>query len=478
MVGARARLDRLQEGARVRDVRAQVATGDLTAGVTLKVRQRQQLKSVPFWAQGDTTLYEEEVLERRMELRRDPLVREALEEWWVTVVNSLTSGGVTVEPEQCAISKEQYVLVCSRIYELLISGSFGARVQAAAEWDVDRKGALMMSRELWLDAIFECADTWTCGVSAEQYAAFLRHVLESVSFEIDVQSASRPATPATGLLTGSRQAVATRTRVFWRNPRRAAARPHSSGERAPREPRLPRTLPPRPRTSPEPVWQPTGPAPGIEPRQPKWAAQGPAYWEALVRLEVVVAPSTRRWRRVRELVLRAFVDVRRVAAMSRWRRTLKYARRVRTRLAIERQQKTAWRAGMESIGKAALIGAPSGGLPGADGSVATNPFPAARRIRSSPPAGAGVRVYGGGGGGSQPMKQASDTLASVAWAFADGGERSPALFAALLRASQSAGTRRGVVCSSSGAPATLSLPSLRARPRDVRVARRAGSSEL
>ena len=72
-----------------------------------------------------------------------------------------------------------------------------------------------MTRELWLDAIFELADTWTHGVDAAEYACFLRRVLDRISWlEAAPSAAAARGQRATGLLTGRR--------LFWRNnvPRR------------------------------------------------------------------------------------------------------------------------------------------------------------------------------------------------------------------------------------------------------------------
>ena len=130
-----------------------------------------------------------------MELRHHPVVVAALEEWWSTARNSLRSGaplaigraavnadwreggnaddgsaggegGSLGDAEvACALRKEHYIDIWCRIHRVLIGGSpYRAAAAAEAEWDIDRKGAVVLTRELWLDAIFDLADTWTRGV--------------------------------------------------------------------------------------------------------------------------------------------------------------------------------------------------------------------------------------------------------------------------------------------------------------------------
>ena len=133
-----------------------------------------------------------------MALRHHPAVVSALEDWWATALNSLRSGHPNPPPVSrlvggeggrdnseavhestgggedadlgdvdvaYALQKEHYLDIWSRIYRVLVGGSpYKAAVAAEAEWDVDRKGAPALTRELWLDAIFDLADTWTRGV--------------------------------------------------------------------------------------------------------------------------------------------------------------------------------------------------------------------------------------------------------------------------------------------------------------------------
>ena len=77
-----------------------------------------------------------------------------------------------------------------------------------------------------------------------------------------------------------------------------------------------------------------------------------------------------------------------------------------------------------------------------------------------------VRVYGGAGGGVKP-RRADETLANVAWAFAEGGERSRALFCALSK-SAAEGKRppsgRGGPAASGSLPALRGVAEMRAMP--------------
>ena len=482
---------------------------DKPEGIILQVDEPNALATVPFHLQGDISLYAASVLAARMELRRHPAVRQSLEEWWVTVKNSMSTSQVERSME---LQKDEYIIVFSRIYEHLIGGlaAFQARTNAESEWDIDRKGNAAMSRELFLDAVFEViasapkptelvcghhqyhllqemcsrltpgsshcaqlADTWTRGVSAKEYMQFLDQLLLRISFL---------ATPAsTGGAAATKPGSGVLLRYFWRaTPPKRMANPCS--EPAPRDDRpcepipwrqrrgaresktlrphrparasrLPSETPPVlwrpwretsgvreanqsvrrvPPAEPPPkptlelplgAWQPTGPVLGLTARHHSGGVTPPAARPA----STPRPRSSRLWQRVREHVASTFVDARRASAIARWRRTLKFVRRVLRRQRAERR----W------TGRLA-----AGGVVVTAKEAWTEPPPS--RSKGSPPHTQPVRipvtVAGFPGKASSQLHKAPASASSASRkasnmaAFADSGERSVRVFAALARA--------------------------------------------
>jgi len=58
-----------------------------------------------------------------------------------------------------------------------------ARHEAEKDWadDAPNKNSLAISRERFMDAIFELADHWTSGVSSAEYCSFLRRLLGRIT---------------------------------------------------------------------------------------------------------------------------------------------------------------------------------------------------------------------------------------------------------------------------------------------------------
>eukprot|EP00966_Prymnesium_polylepis_P261203 6033308-Prymnesium_polylepis.1 len=75
----------------------------------------------PQWQQGDTSLYTQGMIEKRTRLRRNGKVKDALHNWWVTALNSMSSekrrsmvsgvGGAQTE-----VTEGQYVAMMKKIY--------------------------------------------------------------------------------------------------------------------------------------------------------------------------------------------------------------------------------------------------------------------------------------------------------------------------------------------------------------------------
>ena len=126
--------------------------------------------SIPYWRQGDKSLYSPEVLRLRMELRRSHAVRQGLHELWETTHRSqhVISGADTVE----VLTRMNYLAVLRPIYRLLL-GSEATEADLQDDWISDSAGSLL-TRERFCDAMFELTDIWTSSTDEAEYGLFLR----------------------------------------------------------------------------------------------------------------------------------------------------------------------------------------------------------------------------------------------------------------------------------------------------------------
>ena len=136
------------------------------------VTELEACEVVPFHLQGDREMYSCENLRERERLRTNPEVVEAMHLWWVTALNSIHSAGSDAH----ALSREQYTLMMRKMYKLLIEEHDEVEVLASAEqdWERDSHGAATLTREGFMDAMYEFADLWTLSVEADDYVDFLR----------------------------------------------------------------------------------------------------------------------------------------------------------------------------------------------------------------------------------------------------------------------------------------------------------------
>lgn len=174
--------------------------------VVTHVQKEEDLARLPWWKQGDPTLYSESRVTERYLLRIDPAVGAALHEWWEATLRShwLAAGHVSpslrrpiglawraggaVAAEGFCYDRSRWGAVHRAIYEHLVPGRrasslYQAEATAAADadWARDADGATRLGRTGFLDGIFELADLHVPGVGAESYATFIRDLLASVS---------------------------------------------------------------------------------------------------------------------------------------------------------------------------------------------------------------------------------------------------------------------------------------------------------
>ena len=151
-------------------------------GAVLTVEEGKE-KSVPFWQQGDLDMYTEANLAKRYKLRHSPEVLEVLQMWWACAQRSMQSEKL----EGTVLARDDYVRICTKIYKAMIDNFDAAEAAEAAEqdWLQDSKGETELSRESFLDAMFELADVWTRTIEPEEYAAFMRDLFGYVASRQD-----------------------------------------------------------------------------------------------------------------------------------------------------------------------------------------------------------------------------------------------------------------------------------------------------
>lgn len=154
-------------------------------GATTVVGSLAELSRMPMWMQGDDSLNTEDVIELRAKLRIHPDVVEQLQLWWNTAQNSMRQAH-GADYEASAVTRNEYVKVSRLLSKVMLEEFDEDQAQQCAEEDfaTDAKGQETLSREQFMNAIYECA-----------------HALRwSYSFAIAFQELRLPAHPCCDLL--------------------------------------------------------------------------------------------------------------------------------------------------------------------------------------------------------------------------------------------------------------------------------------
>ncbi|KAL1528399.1 hypothetical protein AB1Y20_009748 [Prymnesium parvum] len=133
----------------------------------------------------------EEDMEIRDKLRQDPIVTDVLQLWWRTAVQTIHSSEGEALPHE-GLSRAQYFQVSRKMYKALYAvwDEHDAEEAATEDWlrdssALDADGHVMdtvlLSGELFMDAMFELADTWTAGHDPERYASFLKELFTHIT---------------------------------------------------------------------------------------------------------------------------------------------------------------------------------------------------------------------------------------------------------------------------------------------------------
>ena len=137
-------------------------------------------KGAAFWEQGDHSLHSADMYQKRMALRKHPLVARQLFKWCEIVDDP--------------VPYKQYKELMLAIYKALIEPPFDIddAIECANEDWAEDSGSLIgygsLSRRKYMDAIFQLADHWTMGVTGEEYAKFLRITLGLISEDGQLKS--------------------------------------------------------------------------------------------------------------------------------------------------------------------------------------------------------------------------------------------------------------------------------------------------
>ena len=79
------------------------------------------------------------------------------------------------------LGEDEYKVVFHKVYKLMMPAAdydeAEARVAVHDDWLMDSGGRGFLTREAFLDAVFELADVWTLTTSASEYAFFLEDLV-------------------------------------------------------------------------------------------------------------------------------------------------------------------------------------------------------------------------------------------------------------------------------------------------------------
>lgn len=164
-----------------------------------------QVSTTAFHLQGDADMHTADKIEARLRLRQDRAVIAVLDSWFEAATSGLASewegAGRAPNKKSAAValdfsngkrtkqantvSKAQYIAMSRNMYKAVVEVWDPEDAQAVAEeeWerDVGVGDKLTMSRDKFMNALFEFADLWTLGVSAEEYTNFLQLLFTKVA---------------------------------------------------------------------------------------------------------------------------------------------------------------------------------------------------------------------------------------------------------------------------------------------------------
>lgn len=134
-------------------------------------------KPIPYWKQGNLSMYSEDNIRKRLELYASDAIRGCINMWW--------SATVKVASKPTHISKATYLSLTMAIYIVMMPNDAqktleDARRVAENDWFRDAQGCVHMSNQMFYDSIFELADLWCESVAQQEYLDFLDKLFEKV----------------------------------------------------------------------------------------------------------------------------------------------------------------------------------------------------------------------------------------------------------------------------------------------------------
>jgi len=120
-------------------------------------------------------------------LRQQPLIVVELHRWWFTALRSRFQKARCNESDESdtgrSLSQRDYVALLLRVSKVVFKDHTLAAAHQIAEsdWAADSRGGDEMSRDKFLDAIFELADLWAVTTDAQEYVSFLRYLFAYIA---------------------------------------------------------------------------------------------------------------------------------------------------------------------------------------------------------------------------------------------------------------------------------------------------------
>ena len=152
-----------------------------SAKLTLEVDEDEGQTPGKLWEQGDAEMYTQENLDRRYGLRHDPAVARMLNMWWATVQRFLKAR--RKNPNR--LLEEEYKVIFLKVYKLMMPGEdyvvSEARMAVHEDWATDCGPRGFLTRDTFIDALFELADVWTLTTEAHEYHGFLKSLHDKIT---------------------------------------------------------------------------------------------------------------------------------------------------------------------------------------------------------------------------------------------------------------------------------------------------------
>lgn len=150
----------------------------------------------PYSKQVNLAMYSDENLLKRDKLRSNPKIIAILDKWWLNTKKDIDTNGVE------GISRNNYISLSMAIYYVLMMMNsqedqayishpesptnfnqptlLDARKCAEEDWSNDSKGNSYITKEIFMDSIFELADLWCESVRAMEYIEFLERMFTRI----------------------------------------------------------------------------------------------------------------------------------------------------------------------------------------------------------------------------------------------------------------------------------------------------------